>query len=246
MAAQSRDVRRSPPVLLLAVFLVVTTGILIAGYTYYRNYRENFKRGVERTLLSIADLKASELIDWRAERLGDGEVFFENSTFLGLTRKALDGPAAPEAREQLLAWLRSVEQAYQYDRLFILDAQGVERLSTRDVPGPPAAHFRDQVPEVLRSGRVSFFDFHRDAPDLPMPRPLQAPRGAAVTVPRRGGRGRPRRADPGRRDPCQAPDGSSSARPGPRAPGSPSGIRSASRPLSGSDDRGPGADSTCE
>ncbi len=184
MDVRSRDVRRFPPVLLLAVFLVVTAGILSAGYLYYRNYRENFKRGVEQTLLAIADLKASELIDWRAERLADAAVFFENSTFLGLTRRALAAPAALEAREQLLAWLRSVEQAYQYDRLFILDAQGVERLSTRDVPGPLAAYFRDQVTEVLRSGQVSFLDFHRDAPDLPIHLSILVPLFAAGPPPR--------------------------------------------------------------
>ena len=60
------------------------------------------------------------------------------------------------------------QSAYQYDRVFLLDAQGVERMSVPATPEPVAPHLLQNASEVLRSGKVTFLDFHRDGPDQPI------------------------------------------------------------------------------
>jgi PAS domain S-box-containing protein len=157
-----------PSLRLLLVFFVLTAGIIAAGLTYYRNYQKRYRVEVERTLSAIADLKTDELVDWRSERLGDAAVFYKNSTFSGLVRQFFEGPNDLAARDQLRVWLSRVREAHQYDRIFLLDTQGLERLSAPDISEPGALHLKEDVPEVLRSGQVTFLDFHRDAPDRPI------------------------------------------------------------------------------
>jgi hypothetical protein len=79
-------------------------------------------------------------------------------------RRFLDYPEDTEAQEQLRAWLDKY-QTYQYDRVFLLDTQGVERMSTPVTAAPVSAVVSRRVAEVLRSREITFQDFHRHASD---------------------------------------------------------------------------------
>ena len=159
---------RRPPWALVAVFVGLTLGIVAIGYLYYRHYERSFRIGVEQQLSAIADLKVGELVQWRKERLGDGAVLFNNAAFTGLVRRFLGQPEDADARRQLQAWIGKIQANSQHDRVFLLDTQGVERISAPGTPEPVAPHLVQDVPAVLRSGQVTMLDFHRDAPDRPI------------------------------------------------------------------------------
>ena len=150
------------------IFVLLAAGIVTVGYRYYRNYERYFRAGVERQLSAVTELKASELVHWRKDRLGDGAVFFGNGNFADRVRRFLENPADSDAQARLRTWLRQVQVAYGYDRVFLLDAQGVERLSVPDTPEPLERHLAQDTVGVLRSGEVAFLDFHRDSPDRPV------------------------------------------------------------------------------
>ena len=152
----------------LLIFIVLATGIVACGFFFYGNYKRHFRAEIARQLSAIADLKTDELVGWRAERLADATVFFRNASFSGLVRRFFEKPADSTARSQLWVWLSRVQKAYDYDRVFLLDADALERLSAPDIPEPVAPHLAAQVPDVIRSGQVTFLDFHRDAPGLPI------------------------------------------------------------------------------
>jgi hypothetical protein len=50
----------------------------------------------------------------------------------------------------------------------LLDARGVQRIAVPDTPEPTAPHLARDAAEILRSGKVTFLDFHRDVPDGPI------------------------------------------------------------------------------
>ena len=152
----------------LLIFFVLTVGIAAAGFFYYRNYEKHYRGGVEQQLSAVAALKVDELVGWRSERRADAAVFFKNASFSGLVRQFFEKPNNPAARDQLRTWLSHVQESYGYDRVFLLDTHGVERISVPDTPEPVAAHLLEQAPDILRSGRITFVDFHRDAPDGPI------------------------------------------------------------------------------
>jgi PAS domain S-box-containing protein len=173
---QSLDQREHRPSLyLLLLFLVLAAGIITAGYLFYRSYARNFRGEVERGLSSIAELKVGQLVQWRKERLADASVFYRNRAFSGLVERLLKTPADTDVRGRILSWLDRVQDAYRYDRVFILDAQGIERLAVPGTPEPVASHLLQQIPEILRSNKITFLDFHRDTPDRPIHLSLVVP-----------------------------------------------------------------------
>ena len=147
---------------LVLIFALVALGIFVGGTLSYRDYERRFRTGVEQQLSAIAELKVDDLALWRTERLGDANNIFKNASFSGLARRFLDRPGDSETQAQLRAWLERCQAANQYERIFLLNAQGVERMSTTGTAGPAAAVVSGRAREVLRSREVGFQDFYRN------------------------------------------------------------------------------------
>ena len=147
------------------VFVLLAAGIVIAGFLYYRNYEIRHRTEVERRLSAIADLKVDEIVNWRKERLGDAALFYKNSNFSGLVRRCLERPEDKEAEARLRTWLRHVQQAYHYDRVFLLDARGKERMSAPEARRPISNHLILRAAEVLHTKQLAFEDFYRNEYD---------------------------------------------------------------------------------
>jgi PAS domain S-box-containing protein len=150
---------------LVLIFAVLVLGISAGGTLSYRTYERRFRTGVEQGLAAIAELKVNDLALWRKERLGDANIIFKNVSFSGLVRRFLDRPGDAEAQAELRAWLERCQAAYHYERIFLLDAQGVERMSTAGTAGPAAAVVSRRAGEILRSREIGFQDFYRDEHD---------------------------------------------------------------------------------
>jgi PAS domain S-box-containing protein len=152
----------------LLVSVLLAAGIGAAGYLYCRNYVQHYRDDVNDQLSAIAELKRDGLVQWRQERLGDGNVFFKNSAFSALVRGFLEQPEEAETTRQLQSWLGRFQANSQYSRVSLLDAQGAERLAVPATTEPAAEHLTLDAAAVLRSGQVMFKDFHRDAAGLPI------------------------------------------------------------------------------
>jgi PAS domain S-box-containing protein len=150
------------------LFAVMAAGIVTFGYRYYRNYEQNYYEETGRELSAITDLKVDELVQYRKERLGDASIFYENSAFSERVRDFLEQPADADARRQLQAWLGRFQSYYEYTRISLFDVQGAERLVVPDRPEPLPGHLANDIAAVLKSRQVTFLDFHRDAPGLPI------------------------------------------------------------------------------
>ena len=79
------------------------------------------------------------------------------------------------SRDRLQTWLDKFAANKQYDRVFLLDIFGLERISKPDKSEPAAAHFAKDIAVVFNSGNITFLDFHRDTPDGPIHLALLVP-----------------------------------------------------------------------
>jgi len=162
--------KRSPgfPWHLLVVFVLLAVGIVAVGWFYYHGYEQHYRTEVDRQLLAIAELKTDELVDWRRDRMGDAAVFFKNAAFSALVRRHFGNPDDAEAQSQLRSWLGQFQAGLSYGRVFLLDARGVSRMQVPDAPESVAVHLPQDAAETLRSGKITFLDFHRGAPGSPI------------------------------------------------------------------------------
>jgi PAS domain S-box-containing protein len=144
----------------ILIFLILVAGISSIGYLSYKNYESQFRTQVEYQLSAIATLKISGLVDWRAERLGDGEIIRNNPAFAALVQRALGNPAEPLAREQLQTWLDSLRSYYRYERVILANVDGLEQAASPAGPDLSANPQPAEVLPALNSGEVVFQDFH--------------------------------------------------------------------------------------
>jgi PAS domain S-box-containing protein len=161
--ASLHEPEKHSPVLLLLVFLLLASGISASAYLSYANYERQFRAQMEQQLAAILELKLGELKGWRAERLGDAEALHHNPAFAALAQAYLENPQDAQTAALLQAWFDSLYTAYQYDRVFLLDLDGAERLASPRTPEPVAAHLAEDSAAALASGQVTFIDFHWDA-----------------------------------------------------------------------------------
>ncbi len=144
----------------ILVFALMGAGLVTVGTLYFRNHEKHYRRQVEHQLSAVAKLKVGELVRWREDQRDDARILSRSSAFYALVRRAFANPLEAQARNQLQGWLREIREDEGYDGVFLLDAQGVARISIPD--NALAADATEHAREALRSGRLGFLDFHRN------------------------------------------------------------------------------------
>ncbi len=107
----------------MVIVVLLAAGIVAAGGRYSRADARRHRAVVEQQLTAVVELKASELANWRAERLGDASVLLGNTAFSALFGRLLDDPRDAEASAQLRTWLTKVQTHYVYDQVSLLDSR---------------------------------------------------------------------------------------------------------------------------
>lgn len=148
--------------ILVFVFLVLVAGITSGGYIYYKNFEKNHRLEVENALSSIADLKISEITQWRKERLGNAAVFYKNMNFTGLVKSYFQNPNDGDAGTRLQIWLKQIREAYQYSRICLHDNEMKERIIYPDTYELHSSSFLLNASEAINSKEIVFADFYRN------------------------------------------------------------------------------------
>ncbi|MGB7295913.1 MAG: PAS domain S-box protein [Candidatus Aminicenantales bacterium] len=114
----------------ILIFCLVIVCIIVAGVWFYIDQARSVRQEVEADLSAIAELKADQIISWRAERLADAGMI-QGSPFLV---EAIDRwLSEPEAvAEKLTARLRSIKESYGYHNILIVDTEGKVKFSLGD------------------------------------------------------------------------------------------------------------------
>jgi PAS domain S-box-containing protein len=161
---QTESTKRASYAFIL-IFIVLAAGIVTAGYLSHRSYERRYRSEVERQLSAVAELKMSEIMHWRRERLMDAAVIYKNLSFSGLVSRFFEAPADADSQVRLQSWLHRIQETALYDRLFLLDAQGIVRMSFPKAQAPISRQVLLRAAEVLRTKQVDFADFYRDEHD---------------------------------------------------------------------------------
>jgi len=156
------------PVVLSILFMLLTTCILAAGYLYSRYIEKNYRLEVERQLVSILNLKISELEHWQRERSADAGLFYENDVFANLFNRMISYPEDTESRRQVNIWLKKIRASKEYKSALAFDASGTFLLSAEPLQEPFCSEIERHRASVLRTRKVTFLDLHRDGPDKPI------------------------------------------------------------------------------
>ncbi|HEY3307016.1 MAG TPA: sensor histidine kinase [Desulfuromonadaceae bacterium] len=143
---------------------LILTIVLVGGAGYcYIQQQKNFLLDEKRQELStIADLKTSQIVQWRKERLIEATSIFSNAMMSHRVNDYLDGKETSTALKEFRAWMTSLHDSAGYRKVILFRADGQVISSVSDDTIPPTAFQLGMVAKAVREQGVVFSDLHRE------------------------------------------------------------------------------------
>jgi PAS domain S-box-containing protein len=154
------DFKYPIPWSVILTFLIFSLSVISGGIYYNRIEKNKIIIEEQSKLASILSLKVGQIIQWRKERIGDGEVISHNNS---LNRKIKDyfiNDKLSETNQDLRIWMESLIRNYDYQSIILIDKSNKIRLyfPVQDtVIGEIPELF---ITEVRNSHRVIMTDLH--------------------------------------------------------------------------------------
>ena len=147
------------PMIIIGIF--VSFIIIIGGYLYYISEKDSFREEKHDELKAISELKISQILKWRQERIASITVtaqfeFFEKAIARWITNKDdLNLKAEMEERLSL------IQKEYVYDDICITNTQGELLFSiVRNTEGIDSI-IKQEVIETAENRKIIFSDFFK-------------------------------------------------------------------------------------
>jgi PAS domain S-box-containing protein len=115
------------PWLLIALFIIISAGSILLGYVYYKSQKARLLSDKKLELSAIADLKVSQIAQWRNERIGDAILIGENTPFVKLLSEYLHGKNNKILRSDIVSNLKSITRNIEYKNILLIDSTGSVR-----------------------------------------------------------------------------------------------------------------------
>ena len=151
---------RKIPWHLILIFLLLSLGILGTGYFFYDYQLSSHKQDKINELKTIADLKITQNVEWRYERLADASVIKEDPFLAARVNDLLKGNANPQLKTEILHRLKAL-LVYHYQNIILIDPQGRVRLSVLGEEQSLGAYAKALALEAMQTKKTVFSDFYR-------------------------------------------------------------------------------------
>ena len=151
---------RKIPWHLILIFLLLSLGILGTGYFFYDYQLSSLKQEKLNELKTIADLKITQNVEWRYERLADASVIKEDPFLATRVNDFLKGNANPELKTEITHRLKAL-LVYHYQNIILIDPQGRVRLSVLGEEQSLGAYVRNLALKAMQTRKTVFSDFYR-------------------------------------------------------------------------------------
>jgi len=149
---------RFPPKL-AALMLLVMLVLLGGGLWYFRAQQTYQRQTVENELLSIAEVKVEQIVQWRQDQLAEAQELMDSQFLKEGTERWMEGRDA-ESAGMILSRMRSLQQRYAYMDVLLVDVQGNILLSLQDSLAPLDAEALRVLQTALATQQAQLTDLH--------------------------------------------------------------------------------------
>ena len=144
---------------LLAALVLAMLVLVGGGVWFYRIQEQLAQQQAEKDLLAIAKLKTAQIVNWRAERLGDAGVIMRSPFFIKAAVQWLADPHSVDV-EQILTRFRSLRDNYHYRDVLLADATGQVHLSLSNYSGRLHAQTMQALAVAFQKRRPVLSELH--------------------------------------------------------------------------------------
>ena len=147
--------------LLIVLFIIISASSILLGFLYYRSQKARLLKDKNLELSAIADLKVSQIAQWRNERLSDAVLIGENTPFVKLLYEYLNSKKNGNLLTEIRASLKSVTRSTEYKNVLLIDSRGVVRSYYPNKDTTMGDHLKILFPDLLKLESGILTDLHR-------------------------------------------------------------------------------------
>jgi PAS domain S-box-containing protein len=140
--------------------IILFSAAVITANFYYNRYRVILKDEAHRNLLSISELKSTQLQGWIKERISNGNIIMKNEFLTGELENFENKAGQEEKKEKIRNWFSSLISEYGYKSVRLLDTAGNMIFSVPEKAKEPGEYMKYQTREAVRTKEVALSDFH--------------------------------------------------------------------------------------
>ena len=115
---------------LVLSFVFLSAGIVALGYGFFRISERHLKTGIEQQLSTIADLKRSQILQWRHERLSNGFDIMDDRFAQAAIAQFRRMPQNRPLGDTVLEWMGEICRNEHYRNAVLVDKDGTILLQT--------------------------------------------------------------------------------------------------------------------
>lgn len=154
--------RLSPYSYLLTVIATIIV-IAAAGYAFVQQQEHIAIEEARLDLATIADLKASQIVAWRRERLIEAQSLYSNAMMSHRINDLLKGSKQSSVRTEIQTWMEQFRAAGGYNKILLFKPDSRLIASASFDSSPPKSHYSSQVKQAAQTQGIIFTDLHLDS-----------------------------------------------------------------------------------
>ncbi|MBL0225481.1 MAG: PAS domain S-box protein [Geobacteraceae bacterium] len=143
------------------LFMLLTTVAIIAasGYGFVQQQIHLAVAETRLDIATIADLKVTQIVEWRKERLLEANAIHSNTMVSNRIKGYLNGRDAGAALNEIQSWMANLKDANNYTNLILFRPNGEVLISASPITKPLAGD-RDIIKAAVQNKEVSLSDLH--------------------------------------------------------------------------------------
>lgn len=146
----------------LFALITIIAVISAAGYGFVQQQNQIVIDDTRQELVTIAGLKASQIVAWRRERLTEAKFLYYNSMLARRISDHLKGAEGNKALNEIHSWMEQVRDAGSYTKVILFSPDAEMITSASSDAHPPKAHYRSLVTKAAQTQEIIFTDLHYD------------------------------------------------------------------------------------
>jgi PAS domain S-box-containing protein len=151
---------------LLALLTCVVLAVLASGGWFYRAQQTQLRRNAEADLRAIAQMKADQIVRWRADHLGEADEVMSSAFLVDGVAQWLANPRPEDAR-YILNRFRALQGHYRYSDILLVDTNGRMRLTLGGHPSELHERTALELTAAFRDRRPRLTDLHAGPAERP-------------------------------------------------------------------------------
>jgi hypothetical protein len=142
------------------LFFVIIVSVV--GYSFIQQQKKFLLDEKQKELATIADMKSSQLVQWRKERFAEAASIRANAMMTHRIASYLAGIAVAEVHDEISRWMANLVDLGEYSKAVLFAPDGRIISSTTEPDHQLSQHYRSMITEAVENHELILSDFHSD------------------------------------------------------------------------------------